>query len=301
MSTGKSDSTVLFADICQSRQIYLTLGDVQGQKLVADCLALLTSAAFRHQGELIKTIGDEVLCLFPAPNMAVEAGMDMHRSLSTLPFAHPNLDRPSIHLGVHAGDVVRRDNDIFGDAVNVAARLTSMAKGGQILTTEQTLRRLPLDQQAKARFTDKLCLKGQSEEYSVFEVIWEAFDLTVMCACPRDFDLPRACLIMRYRDQCIEVDRSRPIITLGRHKSSDIQVNAASASRIHARIEQRKGKFILVDLSTNGTHVFTENGQSFLVHRDESALSEDGFLGLGQEVAPDSEQAIAFTFTKPVE
>ncbi len=299
MLTGKGDFTVLFADICHSRQIYLILGDEQGHKLVTDCLALLTAAAHQHQGELIKTIGDEVLCLFPEPNAAVHAAMAMHRSLSTLSFVHSVLDRPGIHLGLHAGDVVRRENDIFGDAVNVAARLTSMAKSGQILTTEQTVRRLLPELQTKVRFTDKLRLKGQRVEYSVYELIWEERDLTVVCACPLGLGVPETCLMVRYQDQCIKIDQSRQIVTLGRHCSNDIQVDDATASRIHARIEQRKGKFVLADQSTNGTYVSIQDGQHCLVHHDELILARNGFLGMGRQVRPDSEQAVFFSFAVP--
>lgn len=296
MPTKNEESTVLFADLCQSRKIYLALGDEQGQQLISRCLSVLMTTAAHHQGELIKTIGDEILCLFSSPDMAVAAAMEMHQAMATLPIDHlDETSRPGIHVGLHSDIVIRRDGDVFGDTVNIAARLTTMAKNGQILTSERTLQRFRPEYQAKTRFIDNIRLKGQHDEVPVYEVIWEEHDLTVMCNCPVDALPSGPCLKIFHGDQCITVDRSHSTVSLGRHASNDIRITGISASRIHARIELRKGKFILVDQSTNGTYILTKDGRTHFVQRDEFILTQDGFLGLGHKIALEVPQTITFT------
>ncbi|WP_031388265.1 adenylate/guanylate cyclase domain-containing protein [Desulfonatronum thiodismutans] len=295
MPTQAEEFTVLFADLCQSRRIYLALGDEKGHQLVSRCLSVLTTTATHHQGELIKTIGDEILCLFPSPDMAVAAAMEMHQAMATLPIDHlDETNRPGIHIGLHSDIVIRRDGDVFGDPVNIAARLTTMAKNGQILTSERTLRKLCPEYQAKTRFIDNIRLKGQHDKVPVYEVIWEEHDLTVMCNRPVDALHSGPCLKIFHGEHSLDVDRSRTTISLGRHASNDIHVPGILASRIHARIELRKGKFILIDQSTNGTHVLTRDGRSHFVHRDEFILTQDGCLGIGHQVTPEAPHTIAF-------
>ena len=66
-------------------------------------------------------------------------------------------------------------------------------------------------------------------------------------------------------------------------------------SRIHARIEYRQGRFVVVDTSTNGTYLLTQGEGSTCLHRDERSLQGQGFIGLGREVDPQSPLVIHFS------
>jgi pSer/pThr/pTyr-binding forkhead associated (FHA) protein len=84
------------------------------------------------------------------------------------------------------------------------------------------------------------------------------------------------------------------VITLGRDKTNTVVINDQKVSRLHARIELRKDKFVLIDQSTNGTFVLRENGHIVNVRRFEFLLPDAGAIGLGQEITPDSSSAIRF-------
>ncbi len=294
MSSKQRDWTVLFADICRSREYYLTLGDEEGQRVIMNCLELLISIVLRHQGKLIKTIGDEVLCIFPSSDLAVEAAMDMNRSLAELPFEHDSICPPGIHSGMQTGPVVHHQNDIFGDTVNVAARLVTLAKRHQILTTKQTVSCLCSDHQSRIRHIDRVRFKGQIEESSIYNIAWEEdHDETLIQENTTESStiIPRLKVVCR--ENSIVLDQSRPIIHMGRHASNDIQIQEGCVSRIHARIENRKGKYILVDQSTNGTFL-VQKSECFHIHNAEINLETKGFLGLGRKVTRNETKTVVF-------
>ena len=123
---------ILFADISGSTGLYEKLGDERAHKLVSTCISTLSDVIARHNGTIIKTIGDEVMCTFDQAGQAVEAAMDMHKAVSTIPSVSSRKNAsPNIRVGLHVGPVIRQEGDVFGDAVNVAARMVSLAKPGR--------------------------------------------------------------------------------------------------------------------------------------------------------------------------
>jgi adenylate cyclase len=286
---------VLFADISRSTVLYEALGDLVAQQAVADCLHLLADLAAAHRGAVIKTIGDAVMCTFPRAGLAVAAAKAMQLALAESPvIQHPGITGPPIHIGIHLGSVLRRDEDVFGDAVNVAAHLLELAKAHQILTTGQTVEALEPEAQAMTRGLGRTTVKGKREEYDLYEVIWEPRELTVLIRSTEAFAPEESRLTLRFHDQAIELGRMRPGATMGRHRENDLVVDDVFVSRIHARIEYRKGRFFLVDTSTNGTCLLTQGEESICLHRDERSLQGQGFIGLGREVDPQSPLVIHF-------
>ena len=105
----------------------------------------------------------------------------MQQSLNqTSVLVQPDLDTPSIRIGIHLGSVIPSSDDVFGDAVIVAARMVAQAKARQILTTEQTVETLAPEVRDLTRRIDTTKLKGKREESEIYEVIWEQEDLTIM-------------------------------------------------------------------------------------------------------------------------
>jgi len=286
---------VLFADISRSTVLYEVLGDVAAQQAVADCLQLLADLAAAHRGAVIKTIGDAVMCTFPGADLAVAAAKAMQLALAASPvIRHPGVTGPPIHIGVHLGPVLRMDEDVFGDAVNVAAHLVGLAKAHQILATGQTVQALDSEAQVMTRSLGRTTVKGKREEYDLYEVIWESRDLTVLVRSTEAATPEESRLTLRFHDQAIELGRMRPGATMGRHRENDLVVDDVFVSRIHARIEYRQGRFFLVDTSTNGTCLLTQGEESICLHRDERFLQGRGFISLGREVDPQSPLVIHF-------
>jgi adenylate cyclase len=256
---------------------------------------MATSAA-THGGRLIKTIGDEVMCTFDSANDAVDAAIEMHQGIEELTIPdRPNFVPPNIYVGIQFGPVISEAGDVFGDAVNVAARMVALAKERQIITTEETVELLSEDHREATRCIDKTTIKGKSGEVNIYEVVWEQQDATVMLDDSMESVTLRARLEIKYFDTILEIDESRPTVSLGRQPHNDVIVNDRLVSRSHARIEYRRGKFILVDQSSNGTFALIQGKKAISLKRDEATLLGHGIIGLGKEPDPNSPDVISYT------
>jgi class 3 adenylate cyclase len=288
--------TILFADIVKSSQFYEILGDKSAQSLIATCLAKLSDTVSQHQGSVVKTIGDEVMCIFPDADRAVKAAKAMQQVLEKTPDVDTaKLSMPNIHIGIHTGPVIKKGDDIFGDAVNLAARMVALAKPRQILITEQTVQTLTPEYQSSVRYVDKDTIKGKSRELKIYEFLWEINDLTVMLDRSSTSLVLQSCLELRYGDNIVRVDQRQPSITMGRQKHNDLVLDYERISRSHARIEYRREKFVLIDQSSNGTYVHPQDEDGIYIKRDEVRLSGTGIISLGRMAAPGSPGAIHFT------
>jgi class 3 adenylate cyclase len=282
---------ILFADIAKSTHIYESLGDKDAKSLIDACITVLSEVTVKYQGTVIKTIGDEVMCTFPTADDAVEAAIEMHQTLDDTPFD----ENPNIYVGFQFGKVIREDGDVFGDAVNMASRMVAMAKQRQIITTEGTIKLLSKERQMAARCIDQTTVKGKSGGIRIFEVIWEEHDLTVMSTTSQEIATAKSRLELTYQGQTIELDENRPSATLGRQQHNDVVVNDSRVSRSHARIEYNRGKFTLIDQSSNGTMVQIQDKKAILLKREEAQLQGSGIIGLGCKVTPESEAALHFS------
>lgn len=286
---------ILFADIAKSTSLYETLGNTKAKSLIGHCLSLLSRITSQYNGTVIKTIGDEIMCTFPSADIAVGAAMTMNRELEQLLISDmPGVIPPNIYVGIQYGPVIREENDVFGDAVNVAARMVSMAKQRQIITTQETIDVLSDVYKSESRKVDTTTVKGKSGEMDIYEIIWEQQDATVMVDDSLDTLKINSQMELTFQGRTILVDQNQPMINLGRQAHNDIVVNDGRVSRSHAKIEYRKGKFILIDQSTNGTFALIQGKKSVTLKRDEATLLGKGIIGLGREVTDDSPVAIHY-------
>ncbi len=287
---------ILFADVAKSTHLYEVLGDTVAKKLIDHCISLMSKVTAEHHGTVIKTIGDEIMCTFPSALDAIEAGKAMHEALEQMTVKDkPDFEPPNIYVGIQFGPVIREEGDVFGDAVNVAARMVALAKQRQIITTEETVEALPPGHQFSVQCIDKTTVKGKSGEFKIYEVVWEEHDVTVMLDDSFDSQALKGRLELKIGDQLFEVDDSQPIATLGRQPHNDLVVASNRVSRSHARVEYRRGKFVFIDQSSNGSFVVVQGKESVHLKRDEAPLIGKGIIGLGQDVTPESPEAIHYS------
>ena len=296
MSAENTVLAILFADISGSTGLYDKLGDERAHKLVSTCLSALSEVVASHRGTIIKTIGDEVMCTFEHAGDAVEAAMDMHKAISSIPALPAKAGiSPNIRVGLHMGPVIRQSGDVFGDAVNVAARMVSLAKPRQIITTQQTIDALPGQCEVDIKCITRTTIRGKGGEFTLYEIVWDENDQTMMLSKDITMQILFSRLRLKHGDKEIYVDRNTPSITMGRNEVNDIVVDDVIASRSHATIEYRRGKFVLVDQSTNGTYVSHEGQKPALIHQDELVLGMRGYISLGREEDAESSRAIHFS------
>lgn len=283
MAAETVDLAIMFADISGSTRLYEVLGDNAARARVAQRVAGLCKAVARHHGTTLKTIGDGIMCTFASVDDAVAAACDMQASTGEDDVEVTSVGPLSLALriGLHYGSAITEEGDAFGDAVNVAARMGALAKPGQIITTRETVDQMSANRDCDTRFVDHAPVRGKRLSMEIHEILWQPEDVTWL-SIPlnsRDASIPR--LQLRYRRQALSLDAERTVAVLGRGTGVDLSVSESLASRLHVRIEQRRGKYFLTDLSTNGTHVRCEGSESF-VRREEIPLSGKGEISLGR-------------------
>jgi len=293
MSKQDLECAILFADIAGSTRIYQALGDEQAQACITACLTRLSEVAARHEGVLIKTIGDEIMCRFPSADAALQAACAMHEMMRDDP---PACTAPmSVRIGTHYGPVILEAGDVFGDAVNVGSRLVDVAKAGQIITTDETVQRASQPLHDKARLFDRASLPGRAHEVGIYEVLWEANADVTMIA--RITHIQRAPLSSQLRIMYAGgelVQEPTDTVTIGRDLQCNLVVASELASRQHARIEYSRGKFVLTDQSTNGTFVQIDGSPEVYLRREALPLSGTGAICLGRSCAQETEHLIRF-------
>jgi class 3 adenylate cyclase len=292
--TQPANLVILFADICGSTRLYETLGDTQASAAIGACLKRIEEIGQAHRGELIKTIGDEIMMVFPQPDDAAAAAQNMHLAAGSLPAG--NGQPMTLHIGFHLGSALREDKDVLGDGVNVAARLVTLAKPGQTLSSAATLRQLSNDWLNLARQVDHTLVRGKTGQITLYELLWQPEHATRMVERAQAQHAGTATrLRLRYRDQEVELGPDHPIVTLGRADSCDLVIKHDLASRLHARVEYRKDRFLLTDQSTNGTYVRPQQGTTLFIRRDTQPIHGIGLIGLGEMVTEASPDAVQFT------
>ena len=296
MVKGSTNLAIVFADINGSTRLHEVLGEAAARAKVADCLDLLGDVVTRYEGRIIKTIGDELMCTLPTAEAAANCACEMQESMDDEVTEYTEAGPVSLTLrvGFQYGPAIHENNDVFGDAVNVAARMASIAKSGQIITTQETVDTLSGILKASSRFIDRAPVKGKKETMDICEILWQQEDITRMSTgAVRDSEHDTARLKILYRDQTLTIDDSRPQVVLGRSKTSDLSVNESLASRQHVKIERRRGKFFIIDQSTNGTYISQDGASSFL-RREELPLGESGEISLGRSFKDGPKDVVRF-------
>lgn len=286
---------ILFADVCGSTKLYEVHGDAKAREAIAKCVDLMSEATTRQGGRVIKTIGDEVMSTFDTADNAAQAAAEMQEGITEGMMID---GKPlAIRIGFHFGPALLENNDVFGDAVNVAARMAGQAKAGQILTTNVTLTSLSDIWQASTRQIDLAQLKGKKDEIAMFEILWQRENVTRMATMA--FQTPatnkkKARMVLEYQGIKAECGEDHTSVVMGRQEGNDLVVKHNLISRLHAKVEYRKGNFILTDQSINGTYVRSNDGEEAFVRRDAFTLKGSGALGLGQSLTRESEDAVRY-------
>lgn len=290
MSGNERELAVLFADVSGSTRLYEKLGDTEALRAVERCIKRMERAVEAFSGKVVKTIGDEVMAVFETAEDAFNAASEMQQRITDLPPVSGV--KLAIRLGFHFGQVIEDKGDYFGDTVNTAARLAGLAKPGQALTSGEAVSRLPELLQLSTRDLEQMSVKGKVEGLHVFEVLWqEGEELTMKApsihAGAKAPVNAGARLCIRYGGEVIVVDEKRPTITLGRDASCDLVIQDRRASRNHGKIERRGDKFVLTDISTNGTYVQFKGEQEFFLRREDLILRGNGRIAFAASVDSD--------------
>ena len=287
---------ILFADVVGSTRLYELMGDLRARDMVAICIDVMRSATDHRQATVINTMGDEFMSTFPSADEALNAAAQMQQQISNHAQLKVDGQPVPIRTGCHFGPVMLENRDVFGATVHTANRMTSQAKAGQIITTAATVERLSPEWRASCRQIDIAAIMGQGNEVALYEVLWQSEDVTCLVPAISMNSRPVRLLRLRLRanDRDLVIDEQHSSITIGRAEDNDVVIKGNLISRLHARIEISRNKFVLVDQSTNGTFVQTADGEESFVRRDSLQIKGECTIGLGRLPEQDSPQTIRF-------
>lgn len=287
-STRTSRRTILFVDVASSSELYEHLGDRAAHRRVRPCLEEIALVARRHGGEVVKSLGDGLLVAFGAEAGAVEAAFGMVASAPS--------HRLRVRVGLHAGEVLESRGDLFGQAVNTAARIAALARPSEVLVSSDVYGRLREDLQFEARKVPALSVKGVSEPLQLYALAQRDGSATLTLTATSIQPLLRSGaggLELELGGRTWSVG---PLarFTLGRGPENDLVLDLQQVSRRHASIHKRRGKFVLADQSVNGTWLVPDDGSRLHLVREEAPLHGSGRLHLGLDPERGRDHAIVY-------
>ncbi len=287
------EQTVLFADLRGSTSMYETLGNTDATAVVTQSIALLARIVAHHQGLVVKTLGDGLMAMFTEAASAVDAADEMHESLERIGTPGGAADLPAgrrgvplkLQVGLAHGELIEMSGDVFGDAVNVAARLIDHAGDNETLVTASVLDTLDDIEKVRFRSLDRMQLRGRVEPVHVYlleaprrfgDTATTAYGEMVVPVLE-----PEGIRLVWAHQNRIYVGASLPVI-LGRSPQATYIIDDTRVSRSHARIAWHGGTFLLTDLSFNGTYVrFDHDPEVITLRRGSCTLHGSGEIGLG--------------------
>ncbi len=302
--TGSPDATtetnppvpaVLFADVSGWTDLTSRVGDQAALALRDSLFTPLKDIVRKNRGWVVKTMGDGLMCKFDSPQDAALAACEMQRHAELV-----NRDAEEalpLHIGIHAGQVVVKDDDIDGNTVNIAARVTAAAKPERILLTRMASERLNDDMSGLLRTWRSEVLKGREETFDLFELNWREAGGpgTIIIRPTGDRASTFKRLTLRCQGKVCVLEAGGKPLTFGRsrHNGLVIEDPLTYVSGSHGRIEIRGGAMLLTDNSRNGIFIAFGSGQYFLVDKM-VVLRGSGRMTLGR--SPEDPDAILAEF-----
>ncbi len=288
MAVHQSLRTVVFADLTGSTGLFESVGNVMATELVTRAIESVGSHLQRAGGRVVKYLGDGVMVMFDDVEAAVDVCVGLPGVLRNLSDGGALPAPLAVKVGIDCGSIVERGGDYYGDAVNVASRLSDLAQANEILLSEAVFLRLRAEQQAGCHSLDRITIKGKAEAVRVWRVDWgRTAETTLIFPVGVDDgadEEPRALqrLELAWLDQQRVLVPSDGPLVVGRGEEAGFVINDPRVSRRHARIEWTGGQCMLTDFSSNGTWVrLAGAAQALMLRRDGIMLHGEGEIALG--------------------
>lgn len=268
---------VLIADLTGSTSLFERVGTQAAMQHVTVVVARMRELIEEAGGVCVKSKGDDTVSFFDHPDRAFQAAWGM--------VTEDWADGLSIHAGIYHGEVLFRESEIYGDAVNTSARLASAAKPGEILIGHNCWIDLPKDSQDRFMLIGELQFKGKQEPTKVYSCTDVKLDARTVIFSKSSATSSRIeSAEFQFGDSSWRLV-SGETLTLGRSPENDIVLDHAWVSRKHSQVTIRQGQLEYVDHSSSGTVLRNDDGSEVFVHRRTNLLSGSGriFLGNGSE------------------
>ena len=164
--------TIMFTDIKDSTVYFEKHGDMNGRMLIEKHNSMLFPIVKKYGGVIIKTIGDAIMAKYDFALNGVKAAIEMQRVLKE--YNEEARDKIRIRIGLHTGKAIVEENDVFGDSVNLAARIESGTKAEFITISKNTLVEIAAYKNIKVKKIGVVKYKGKEEEIETYSVLWDS-------------------------------------------------------------------------------------------------------------------------------
>jgi adenylate cyclase len=295
MSPETARVAILLADISGSTPLYEAVGDAQAQRLVGRELTRLQAAISDAEGVCIRQKGDDVLGYFAQPSKAFRAVRAM--------LSRPINSALRIHGGLHYGQIVLADGDIYGEAVNLTARLAALANAGEALLSQSFFDQLPPPETACLQPLDRFRLKGVSSPIQIYSLVDDDGGAVQTQIFARPTEPPAASqpwpgasnvtLVLTHQHGSRRCGETESML-IGRSDDCDIVLSRPWISRKHALVTVRDGKVMLEDRSSSGTYVAIGGGHELLLRRETIMLTGNGVISPALHPARPEAEPIRF-------
>lgn len=288
------ERAILLADVSGSTPLYRRHGDAEASRMVFECVEGMQRIATQRGGDFVRSKGDDVLCLFESADQAVIAAKEI--------LDHGAQGAVSVHAGLHWGTVLYRGNELFGDAVNVAARLSGQAKENEVLISKMLVERVSGNGATDLRSMGEITLRGTDVATEVFALLAEGEEedgVTKMMAQPTFFNVQRkekvarTTLRLAYGDWAQDIPEGAEI-KVGRSPQCELVMPQAWVSRVHAAISVRGGIVEFKDSSSAGSTLTIGDNPEFYIRRQTIALTGHGVIELGSSATGDTLPRISY-------
>lgn len=289
MTETRTERAVLLADITGSTPLYESIGDDEAARQIGECIDWMRELIETREGTFVSAKGDDVLATFASPDQALGA---VEAILAKMPYGGL-----SVHAGLHFGWIISMRGDIFGDAVNMTARLASLANPGEVLISRELAERLSQQNAAALRPLNPINVKGKSEPVEVLSLNegTRFFSPGAREAEDRAFATAKITVVIEVEGEdrrFIVEDGSS--ISMGRLEDNVIVLDRPWVSRHHATIAVNGGRVQFTDRSTYGSYLLIGDGHELVAQRESVVLVGSGRIGLGTSLA--NPEAAILTF-----
>ncbi|MCF6147183.1 MAG: adenylate/guanylate cyclase domain-containing protein [Candidatus Kuenenia sp.] len=165
--------TVMFTDLKGSTSIADAEGDIASRTIMKQHNDVLFPIIKKYDGVLVKTMGDGTLSYFEDAQKAVLAAVEAQIGFDSYNVEKKPKTLLLVSMGLHTGEGVVEENDIFGDVVNVASRIESASNPGEIYLTEDTYNALTDKSEIYIRYIKSTTLKGKKGEFRLYKAFWD--------------------------------------------------------------------------------------------------------------------------------
>jgi class 3 adenylate cyclase len=169
--------TIMFTDIKGSTSYYETRGDLAGRTMIHQHNSIVMPLIEKNKGTLLKTIGDATMSLYEDAADGLRAATEIQKSLLAYNQGRPVGEQIKVRCGLNSGIGLVENNDVYGDVVNVTARIESQASAGDIFISEQIYDELRGDDEFIFRFVNAAKVKGKDEPIKIYRLVWNSEDL----------------------------------------------------------------------------------------------------------------------------